>query len=120
MRVARVQHPAPVGERPVLDDLADELDAEPGAAMALEDVHVGQVHEPCGVAVDRSGEADLSTVLVEADDVRARVDQLVLSLAAPSLCPVGLAPEVRVDGTPVEPGGVVVELVAVSQVPHHG
>ena len=52
VRVARVQHPAAVGVRPVLDDLAHELDAEPAAAALVEHVDVGEVDEARADAVD--------------------------------------------------------------------
>ena len=45
VRVARVQDPAAVGERPVVDHLADELDAEPASAALVEDVDVGEVQD---------------------------------------------------------------------------
>ena len=44
---------------PVLDDLPDELDAEPAAAVLVEDVDVGEIHEAGRVAVHRAREADL-------------------------------------------------------------
>ena len=72
VRVARVQDPAGAGVRPVLDDLAHELDAEPAAAALLEHIDVGEVDEARRVAVDRAGEPDLAPVLVDADDVCSR------------------------------------------------
>ena len=85
-----------------------ELDAEAAAAVLVEHVDVREIDEARGVAVDRPGEADLAAVPVEADDARARVDQLVLPLARSSLRPVRLAPEVRVHGVAVETRPVVV------------
>ena len=112
VRIPRVEDPAAAGIRPVLDDLPDELDAQSVAAVLVEDVDVREVDEPRGVAVDRPREADLVAVLVEPDDVAARVDQLVLAPARPPLRPVR-GREEGVDRLPVEPRAVVVELVAV-------
>ena len=78
-----------VGEGAVLDDLAHELDAEAGAAVLGEHVDVGQVDEMRRVAVDGAGEPDLAALVVEADDVLAGVDQLVLPLAGAAERPVG-------------------------------
>src|SRR5205823_8058241 len=113
VRVARVQDPAPLRVRTVLDDLPHELDAEPETAELVEHVDVGEVHEAGGVAVHGAGEADLAAVAVEAHDAGARSDQLVLAFAGPALGPVGLAAEIGVDGLAVEAGRVVVELESV-------
>jgi hypothetical protein len=119
MRVASVQHPASVRVRPVLDDLAHKLDAEAPATMRIEHVDVGEVHEACRVTVDRTCEADLRAILVEPDDVVARVDQLVLPRARSPLRPLRLAAEVFVHGLAIESSSIVVELVAVAEVALH-
>ncbi len=87
--------------------------------MLVEHVDVREVDEARSVAVGSTCEADLCAVLVEADDALARVDQLVLPLARPPLRPVRLAAEICVHGVAVDPRAVVVELVAVREVPLH-
>ncbi len=119
VRVARVEDPAAVGVRTVLDHLPDELDAETAALALVEDVHVGEVHEPPGVEGGRTREADLAPVAVEADHADTRVDELVLLCAGPARRPVRLGAEVCVDRIAVEPCRVVVELVAVTEVTFH-
>src|SRR5207248_49120 len=59
VRVARVQHPAPVDEGPAFDDLPDELEPETAAAVLVEHVDVGEIDEAGRVAVDDAGKADL-------------------------------------------------------------
>jgi hypothetical protein len=115
VRVARVQHPAPFGIRAALDDLAHELDTQPAAAVCVEHVDVGEIHEARRAAVHGPREADLRAVLVEPDDVVAPLDQLVLAFARPAHPPVRDAAEIRVDRGAVEPPRVVVQLVAVSE-----
>ena len=119
VRVARVQEPAAVRVRAVLDHLADELDAEAAAAALVENVDVGEVEEAAAVELGRAGEADLAAVVVEADDADAAVDQRVLLLARAARGPVRVGAEVRVDGVAVDPGRIVVELVAVAEVALH-
>ncbi len=46
MSVLRVEDPAAVGERAVVDGEPDQLDAETAAAMPVEDVDVREVDEP--------------------------------------------------------------------------
>ena len=53
--------------RAVVDHLADELDAEPAAAMLRQDVDVGEVDVRDSVGRGPA-EADLAAVAVEADD----------------------------------------------------
>src|SRR5438105_257074 len=85
VRVARVQDPAPVRVWPVLDDLLHELDTEPATAPLVEHVHVREIHEAGGIAVDCPREPDLPAVAVETHDACARSDQLVLAFARPAL-----------------------------------
>jgi hypothetical protein len=73
--------------------------------MLLEHVDVGEVDEAGGVAVDGAREADLGAVVIEADDVAARLDEVVLALPG--------APERPVRGRQVGVQGGAVESVAV-------
>jgi hypothetical protein len=115
-----VKHPASARIRAVLDDLPDELDPKAEPAELVEHVDVGEVDKVRCVAIHRPGEAHLATVPVEADDPFARVDQLVLPLARPPLGPVGLAAEVGMDGSAVDPRPVVVQLEAVAEIALQG
>ena len=87
----------------MLDHLPHELDAEAAAAVLVEHVDVGEVDEAGRVAVDRAAEADLAAVVVEADDARARVDQLVLPLARRPFAQYDSPAEVGVHGVAVDP-----------------
>src|SRR5207237_13440 len=83
VRVARVEHPGQVRERPVLDHLADQLDPEPTAPVTAEDVDVGEIDERHPVRV-RAGEADLARPVVEPDDARGGGE--AASTPAPGVC----------------------------------
>ncbi len=80
MRVGGVQEPLRLGERPFVDAEADELDAQATATVLLEHVDVREVGLRVAVR-ERSREADLAALVVETDDPRGVVDQLVLDRA---------------------------------------
>jgi hypothetical protein len=118
--VPSVEDPRSLRERPVLDDLSNELDTEPPPAVLVENVDVGEIDEARRVAVDGPCESDLLFALVEPDHARARVDQLVLPLARAPLRPVGDAADVGVNRLAVEAFAVVVQLVVVFEGAPHG
>src|ERR1035437_6547447 len=119
MGVPRMEHPAAARVRPVLDDLAHERNAEAAASVFVQDIDVCEVDEARADAVAGGGEADLSAVLVEADDMVARIDQVVLQLARPSFRPVRLAADIGVYRVAVDPRAIVVQLVSVAEIPPH-
>jgi hypothetical protein len=120
VRVARVQNPTAIRERPVLDDLTYELDAEAAPAVLVENVDVGEIHKARRVTVDRPCESDLLSALVEPDRARTPIDQLVLPLARAPLRPIGDAADEGVDCLAVETFTVVVQLIAVFERAPHG
>src|SRR5829696_9862229 len=91
MCVARVQEPARVRVRPCLDCLAHELRAEAAAAVLREDVDVGQVGHRRAVR-ERPREADLASVVVEADHPLRLADQALDQLARTALRPYATRP----------------------------
>jgi len=70
VHVARVEDPAAVRARAVVDHLAHELDAETAAAALVEHVDVGEVNESARVELDRTGEADLAVAEVSPHALR--------------------------------------------------
>ena len=80
VRVGGVQEPLRLRERPFVDAEADELDAQATATVLLEHVDVREVGLRVAVR-ERSREADLVAFVIEADDARGVVDQLVLDRA---------------------------------------
>src|SRR3954451_9728136 len=118
VHVGRVQEPACVSERAVLDHLAHELLPQPTAAVLLEDVHVREVDERSAVR-RRAAEADLTVAVVEPDDARGAVDQAILCLARPARRPVAHLAEEAVLLVPVDAPLVVVQLEPVAdRAPH--
>ena len=69
VRIARVQEPLRVDERPFVHGEAHQLDAEAAAAVLVEDVDVREVRLRVAVG-QRPREADLPPLVVEADDAR--------------------------------------------------
>src|SRR5262245_46232277 len=118
MGVRGVEHPAHVGVRATLDHLADELDAEPAAAVGRQHVDVGEVHHRDAVA-GRTAEAGLLTAVVEADHAPRLADELLLDGVRPAGRPVRVLGDEAVDGGDVDPGRVVVQLEAVAEVAPH-
>ena len=118
MRVARVQEPAPSGVRPVLDHLADELDAEPAAAVLGQHVDVGEVGDATRRRRPPGRSRPGAAVVVEADDPLRLADEPLDRLARPPLRPVRLGQE-RVDRVDVDPRGIVVELVPAVELSDH-
>src|SRR3990170_6915443 len=118
VRVGRVEQPLRRRERPLVDAEADELDPQPAATMLLEHVDVREIRLHVAVR-QRAREADLAIFVVEADDTRGGVDQLVLNPTRPPARPVGLLAQVPVHRLAVDPPRVVVELVAVAEIASH-
>ena len=114
-----MQHPAARCVRPVLDGFTDELEPETVAAVLLEDVHIREIDEACGVAIDNARKADLVRAVVEADGPRTAVDQRVLPGTGAALGPVRLREE-RMDCGAVDASRIVVQLVAVFEGALHG
>ena len=84
VRVARVQHPTDVLQRPALDHLAHELGAEAAAAVLGQHVDVREVDERDAVA-EGAREPDLPVTVVETDDALRLTDQpLDVSRGRPS------------------------------------
>ena len=82
----RVQDPAQARVRAVLDRLAHELDAESAAAVLRQHVDVEQPGVG-GVVGGHAAEADLPVAVVEADDARGVVDQVLHRLVAAARAP---------------------------------
>ena len=120
MRVRGVQDPAPRGVRALVDGEAHELDAAAVPAMLGQDEDVREVDEERVGSVDGAGVADQRAVRrVEADVARGAVDQTVHHVARASEGPVRLLGDEPVHGVPVDAFGVVVELVALSELLLH-
>src|SRR5919204_2121048 len=117
--VGGVEKPAVVRVRAAFDRLADELLAEPPAAVRVEHVDVGQVRKGHPRDERRPGKADLAAVVVEADEPRGRRVHRLLRLTRPALRPVRLLGEVPVDRVEVDPLRVVVELETARQLAPH-
>ena len=100
-----------MGKRTALDRLANELDAEPLAAVLFEHVDVGEIRQRVPVR-ERPRKADLPVAVVEADDARGATDEVFDDVARTALRPVRLLGEVPMDGVEVDALDVVVELVA--------
>jgi hypothetical protein len=106
-----VQHPAQARPRTFLDHHPDDGLAQAGTAVGGQHVHVGQVG---GAAVaEGSGEADHGTGLVVGTyDAPGRADLLPDVLVAAPPGPVGFGGQERDRGPGIDPGRVVVDLVA--------
>ena len=119
VRVLGVQHPAVRGERAFLDAEPDELDSEALAAMVGQDVDVREVGQPRIGHVDRAGETHLRAVEVDTDDPVRALDQAAHRLPRATGRPVRLLGDEAVHLVEVDPGRVVVELVAAGEnLPH--
>ena len=95
----------------MLHGLANELDAEPVAAVLRQDVHVGEIGKRVPVR-ERPCEADLLAAVVEADDACRSMNEVLDDVARAAFRPVRLLGEVAVDGVDVDAREIVVELVA--------
>src|SRR5262245_31639345 len=109
--VLRVEDPAPLRVRAVVDHLAEELHAEAAATVLREHVDVAQIRDRRAVA-DGPGEADLAGAVVEPDDPRRLTHEALLLLPGPPGRPVGVVADEVVDGVHVDPVAVVVDLEA--------
>ena len=111
VRVRGVQHPAEPCARALLDHHRDDGLAQAAAAVRGQHVHVGQVGGPA--VAERAGEADhRANRVVRPDDPPGRGDLAPdVRLGAPP-GPVGLGGQERRRGRGIDPGRVVVELVA--------
>src|SRR6476659_4715042 len=76
VHVLRMQDPAQVGLRPVLDGLAHELHTEPAPAIVGQDIDVEQPRVGHVVGGD-AAEPDLPALVVQADDARGVADQML-------------------------------------------
>src|SRR5262245_66111228 len=74
VRVPRMQDPPELCKRPAFDHLLDKLDTKTSAAILRQDVDVGEVHERDTVG-ERTGEPELASVVVHADDALRLADQ---------------------------------------------
>ncbi len=90
MRVRRVQHPAPVRARPVVDHRPNDRLAESHATVIRQHVHIGQV---CGRAIaECPGEADHSTGrIIDTHHTPGFADLAHYEFRATPLSPVGLS-----------------------------
>ena len=86
--------------------------------MLWEDVDVREVADDVAIG-DYPGEADLRTVVVEADDPRRSPHEILHDLARPSPRPIRLFRQIAVDGVEVDTRKVVVQLVPVRQLSPH-
>src|SRR4051794_203743 len=119
MRIARVQQPAKLGVRTVLDHLANELLADALTAVFRHDGDIRQIGQ--GLAVrERAGETDLAPVCIGADDTFGFGDEPGNHLARPPLSPVRVVREEGVDGVDVDSARVVVQLDAGVELALHG
>ena len=101
-----------------VDDLADDLLAEPAAAMLRQDVDVGEVRDRMPVR-DGAREADLAPRVVDANNARRAADERLDRVAGPPLGPVRLLGQVAMHLVDVDTLDVVVQLVPVRKLPRH-
>src|SRR3954447_11549336 len=109
VRVLGVQDPAQLRVGAVLHGLAHELDAEPATPVLRQHVDVEQPRIG-GVVRGHAAEADLAVAVVEADEARCVVDQVLHRRERASERPVRVLADVAVHGRDVDPVAVVVEL----------
>jgi hypothetical protein len=110
--VLRGQPPAEVTLGPVVEYLAHELDAQPGATTVGEDIDIGQICDVHVVGHD-AGKPDLATIApIETDDPRRFADRLGHGFERPAPRPIRLAAQKLVNGVQIDASAIVVELEA--------
>ena len=108
VRVGRVQKPAQVAERTVVDRFADQFDAETSTAIGGQDVDVGEMRDVDAVR-EHPRESDELVAVIEANDAGGGVQGRVEFSARALPGPVGLLAEEGEDGLAVDASWVIVK-----------
>ena len=118
MCVPGVEQPPQVALGTLVDAGADELDAQPVTPVLPQDVDIGEVRHGRTVG-DCPREADLTTVVVDADDALGFTDEPFLLVPRSARRPVRVVRHEVVDSFDVDPLAVVVDFEAARELPPH-